>query len=128
MLQARQIQDFAARGGSVLATFETGAYDENGKARADFALSGLFGMKMAGAREGYGRSGGRADEENGFGQGATPGQPSVQRIERAHPLVDSFHDTHYIQGSSWRMPITAEGAPILTHIAQYPIAPDRNGL
>jgi hypothetical protein len=122
-LQARQIGDFATRGGCVLATFETGAYDENGKARTDFALAGLFGMKMAGTRQGYGHSGTRSDEENGFGQGATPGQPSVQRIERAHPLVASFRDTHYIQGSSWRMPITADEAPVLTHIAQYPIAP-----
>jgi hypothetical protein len=122
-LQARQVQDFAARGGCVLGTFETGAYDENGKARTDFALAELFGMKMAGTRQGYGRGGARANEENGFGEGATPGQPSLQRIERAHPLVESFRDTHYIQGSSWRMPISMDGAPILTHIAQYPTAP-----
>jgi hypothetical protein len=115
-LQARQIQDFAARGGSVLATFETGAYDENGKARSDLALAGLFGIKMTGPREGYGRSG-ATGEGSGFGSGGTPGQPATQRIERAHPLVAS------IQGSSWRMPITAEGAPILTHIAQYPMYP-----
>jgi hypothetical protein len=121
-LQARQIKDFAARGGSILATFETGAYDENGKARSDFALADLFEMKLAGARQGFGR-GGRSSDESGFGDGATPGQPSVQRIEHPHPLVDSFRDTQYIQGSSWRMPITADGAPILTHIAQYPIAP-----
>ncbi|HVV28784.1 MAG TPA: alpha-amylase family protein [Rhizomicrobium sp.] len=122
-LEARQITDFAARGGSVLATFETGVYDENGKARSDFALADVFGIRMTSARQGYGRNAGPSSGEGGFGDGATPGQPSVQRIERSHPLVDSFRDTHYIQGASWRVPITTDGAPILTHIAQYPTAP-----
>jgi hypothetical protein len=121
-LQAAQVQDFAARGGSVLATFETGAYDEDGKPRSQLALAGLFGIKMTGSREGYGRNG-AATEGSAFGSDGTPGQPATQRIERTHPLVASFRDTHYIQGSSWRLPIAAQGAPILTHIAQYPMYP-----
>ena len=112
--QARQIEAFAARGGSVLATFETGAYDEHGAPRADFALARLFNMKMNGKRLGYGSVDSR---------GRHPGQISFQRIENPHPIVASFQNTNWIKGSSWIMPITAEGAPILTYIPQFPWYP-----
>jgi hypothetical protein len=39
------------RGGSLLATFETGLYDETGKPRPDFALGHLFGISKTGPRE-----------------------------------------------------------------------------
>lgn len=116
--QAAAIEAYAAAGGSVLATFETGVYDETGNERADFALSRLFGMSRTGGREGYGsvRAGGERRRN--------PGQPSVQRIEdAAHPILAGFKNTQWLGGSSWRMPIKAEGAPLLTHIAQYPTSP-----
>jgi hypothetical protein len=100
----------------LLATFETGLYDEDGKPRADFALATLFGMRKTGARESYG-------VKMAPGHGAFPGSSSMQRIERAHPLVDSFRDTHFIQGSSCRVPIATDGPHILTNIAQYPWYP-----
>ena len=113
--QALQIEAFAARGGSVLATFETGAYDENGKPRDDFALAKLFNMKMTGKRLGYGTVDAR---------GHHAGQISFQRIENPHhPLTSSFQNTNWIKGSSWIMPITAQGAPVLTYIPQFPWYP-----
>jgi hypothetical protein len=113
--QALQIEAFAAKGGSVLATFETGAYDENGAPRAELALARMFNMKLAGKRVGYGSVDAR---------GHHAGQISFQRIENAHhPLTGSFKNTNWIKGSSWNLPITAEGAPILTYIPQFPWYP-----
>ena len=114
--QASAIRKFVADGGSLLSTFETGVYDEDGRPRADFALGSLYGMRRTGARESYGVA-------VAPGHGAFPGSSSMQRIERGHPLVDSFKDTHFIQGSSCRMPIAADGPSILTNIAQYPWYP-----
>lgn len=114
--QASAVKAFVAAGGSLLSTFETGLYDEDGKPRTDFALGSLYGMRKTGNRESYGVA-------VAPGHGAFPGSSSMQRIERSHPLVDSFKDTHFIQGSSCRMPIAADGPPILTNIAQYPWYP-----
>jgi len=114
--QASAVRAFVADGGSLLSTFETGLYDEDGKPRADFALGSLYTMRKTGNRESYGVA-------TAPGHGAFPGSSSMQRIERGHPLVDSFKDTHFIQGSSCRIPIAADGPPILTNIAQYPWYP-----
>jgi hypothetical protein len=115
--QAKQIEAYVAQGGSLLATFETGLFDSAGKARSDFALAALFDIKKAGPREGFGRAGTATSPPN-------PGPAATQRIEdAAHPLTQSFRDTNWIQGSSWRVPITTTGKPLLSHIPQYPIYP-----
>lgn len=46
--QCRQIGDFVAAGGSIVATGETSLRDEHGAARADFGLARLFGCSYAG--------------------------------------------------------------------------------
>jgi hypothetical protein len=115
-LQKQQIEAYVAQGGSLLATFETGLYDENGLKRADFALAELFGMHKAGDRQGSGTAATGQRPPN-------PGVNSEQRIERQHPLVSSFKDTTLIQGSSWRVPLASESDPVLTHIAAYPMYP-----
>ena len=48
---SRALEAYAASGGSLLATFETGLYDETGKPRADFALASLFGISRTGPRQ-----------------------------------------------------------------------------
>jgi len=111
--QAAEIREYVSRGGSVLATFETGLYDATGKPRADFALADLFAMRRKAPRVGFGTNAGRR----------SPGMPSIQRIERPHPIVQSFKNTNWIQGSSWRVPISTQDAPILTHIPQHPVYP-----
>ncbi|HTF63855.1 MAG TPA: alpha-amylase family protein [Edaphobacter sp.] len=115
-IQKGQIEAFVAKGGALLATFETGLYDENGGKRSDFALAELFRMHKAGDRQGFGTA------ASGL-KPANPGVNSEQRIERQHPVVASFNDTHLIQGSSWRVPLAPESEPVLTHIAAYPMYP-----
>ena len=110
--QAQAIRRFAQAGGSLLSTFETGLYDERGVPRTDFALGDLHGARRAAKRESYGQK-----------TPAFPGSSSIQRIERRHPILSGFEDTDWIQGSSCRVPITTEGAPLLTFVAQYPWYP-----
>jgi hypothetical protein len=42
--QCEQLRKFTASGGSIVATFETSLYDEEGKPRPDFALKDMFGV------------------------------------------------------------------------------------
>ncbi len=114
--QAAQIEAFVGRGGSLLTTFETGLYDEAGKPRADFALARLFSMRRTGPRESFGIAASAPG-------GPFPGSSATQRLGRPHPLTASFRDTNWIQGSSARVPIAAEGTAILTHVPRYPWYP-----
>ncbi|MDF0546299.1 beta-galactosidase trimerization domain-containing protein [Sphingobium sp. H39-3-25] len=115
-VQVAHIRDFVRRGGSILSTFETGLYDHEGKPRADFALAELFDMHKTGARIGYGADGTAKARR-------LPGAVSMQRIEQPHPVIAGFHDTNWIHGSSWRVPLTAAGKPVLTNIPQHPVYP-----
>ena len=69
--QVQQIRDYAGRGGSILATFETSRYDEWGDRRDDFVLADLFGAHAA-------------------GELPAPHDNSYMRIERPHPVVEGF--------------------------------------
>lgn len=111
--QARQIAAYVAQGGSLLSTFETGLYDEAGKKRADFALGRLYGMRKTGDRTSY--------TDGLFTY--PPGASTLQRIERSHPLTASFRDTNWIHGTALRVPIRAQGDPLMTFVPPYPSYP-----
>ncbi len=49
--QAQQLRAFVRFGGSLIATYDTGLFDENGTPRSDFALADLFGTRFTGKRE-----------------------------------------------------------------------------
>jgi hypothetical protein len=102
----QQIREFASRGGSVLATFETSLYDEWGNRRDQFALADLFGVKATGR--------------------ALPAHDnSYMRIEGAHPVVDGFGGTALLPGAAERVPIRADdaGALVLGVVPGYPSFP-----
>jgi len=70
-LQCDQLRKFVEGGGSLLATFETSLYDEEGNPRTDFGLSDLFGVSYDNGVEG-------------------PMQNSYLRL-RSDPATNKFH-------------------------------------
>ena len=104
--QVQQIRDYAARGGSILATFETSLYNEWGDRRHDFALADLFGATANGEM--------LPPHDNGY-----------MRIEQSHPVVEGFGGTSLLPGAAERMPIRAAdlGAPVLSVVPAYPAFP-----
>jgi len=103
--QCDQIRAFAKAGGSVMATFETGLYDQELKPRAGFALGDLFDITRAGQVVG------------------TNGNGYYARIERLHPIVEGFGDTNWLPGTQNRIPVKAVATPVLTVVpgfVQYP--------
>jgi hypothetical protein len=105
----RQIREYVAAGGSLLATFETSRYSEWGDPRSDFALADLFGASVAGDLVG-------------------PVGNSYMRIDERHPILTGFDGTALLPGPETRVPIRARaGAPAssrpLSVVPYYPAFP-----
>ena len=103
--QCHQLRDYAAAGGSLLATFETSLYDETNERRADFGLADVFGIQKAGEIIG------------------TIGNAYMARIEKPHEILDGFTDTHWIPGAENRVPLAPVDDPILTVVPGYTAYP-----
>lgn len=103
--QCEQIRDYVRAGGSIMASFETGLYEENLKRRSDFGLADLFGISNAG---------------NVIG---TNGNAYYRRIERKHQVLDGFDDTNWLPGAQNRVPLKPIDDSVLTVVpgfVQYP--------
>jgi len=100
------IREYARRGGSILATFETSRYDEWGDRREDFGLADLFGAHVT-------------------GDVLPPQDNSYMRIEQPHPVLHAFEGTALLPGASERVPIRAagDGPPVLSVVPSYPAFP-----
>jgi hypothetical protein len=105
--QCRQLREYVNQGGSLLSTFETSMYTERNERRADFGLADVFGIHVAGAMIG------RLGNAN----------PYLARIERPHPILDGFADTHWIPGAEFRLPLKPVDNPVLTVVPGYPAYP-----
>lgn len=96
--QSEQLRAFVARGGSLLATLETGLYDETGAPRRDFALHDIFGITRTGPI-----------------QGPVANYGSYARIEQRHEILQGFEQTNWIPGAQYVVPIEApDHHPVLT--------------
>ncbi|HYM12423.1 MAG TPA: alpha-amylase family protein [Bryobacterales bacterium] len=103
--QCRQLQNYVRGGGSLLATFETGRYDQSGQARSGFGLGDLFGIEPKGPIQG--------PQGNSF----------YARIERPHEILRGFENTRLLPGAEYRQPVEAAGSPALTVIPPFPAFP-----
>lgn len=107
--QAQALRAYASAGGSLLATYETGLYDESGKPRSDFALGDLFGVRKAGPR-------GKAE----FAQGQSMLPVFLQSLRSKHAVNAGFEDTTWIAGPIWRVPLAPVADAPATFIDPYP--------
>ena len=110
--QASAIRQYAERGGSVLATFQTGLFDETGSARKDFALGDIFGIHKAGEPTLAGET---AHE--------SIGGVHLQYIRQRGALTEGFEETTWIAGPVWRQPIKPSPDAVMTFIKPYPVYP-----
>ena len=110
--QCAAIRDYAARGGSVLATFASSLYDETGQRRNDFGLADLFGVSFDGRIDG-------------------PMQNSYLNLDadpatgRRHPIIDGFDETTRIINGVFRLgvrPAMSFPSP-MTLVPTYPDLP-----
>lgn len=103
--QCRQLEAFVANGGSLLATFETGLYNERGNPRADSGLARLFEIKKSGVVEG------------------PNGNSYYARVLRQHAILRGFEKTSLLPGAEYRVRIQAPGQPVLGVLPPYPAFP-----
>jgi len=99
--QCQQIREYVQAGGSIMASFETGLYDENLNPRADFGLADLLGINKAGDAIG------------------TLGNAYYGRIERQHPILEGFSNTHWLAGAQNRIPLKPIQIPVLTVVPGF---------
>jgi putative glycosyl hydrolase-like family 6 (GHL6) protein/glycosyl hydrolase family 42 (putative beta-galactosidase) len=104
--QCRQLEAYAASGGSLAATFETSLYDDRGNQRSDFGLAKLFGMTKTGGIQ------------------SSNGNSYYARILRNHEVLRGFENTSVLPGAEFRVPVQAEGVePVLAVLPPYPAYP-----
>jgi hypothetical protein len=103
--QCARIRDYARGGGGLLATFETGRYDNRGTRRAELGLADVFGAAASGDVQG------------------PHGNSYYARIEQRHEILAGFEDTQVLPGAEYRLPVKARSPQILTVIPPYPAFP-----
>jgi hypothetical protein len=110
--QSAALEHFVERGGSLIATFETGLYDETGRPRSDFALAKVFGIAKAGKRQ-------RAEDERKDPITSV----HLQAIKQRNALTEGFEDTEWIAGPVWSIPLAPVADATMTFIEPYPTYP-----
>jgi Hypothetical glycosyl hydrolase 6/Beta-galactosidase trimerisation domain len=92
---ARLLADWVRRGGGLLATFDTGLYDQNGQVRPGGALREVLGVDLKGE--------------------APPSQPECHyRIKESHPVLGEYHSGDVVSGDGRVLPVEAmRGAKVL---------------
>jgi hypothetical protein len=95
--QCEQIRAYVKAGGRIVATCETSLYDENGKRRANFGLSDLFGCDFAGEID--------QNVKNSY---LTPRPPHalVRGLENAPRIIAAVEQVHVTAHEKTLQPLT----------------------
>lgn len=110
--QCNQLRQFVQSGGSLVATYETSLYDEEGNQREDFGLADLLGVSYDHKVEG-------------------PLQNSYLRLKedvatkKFHPVLKELEEAYRIINSTWQVKVTPrmEFPEPVTLIPTYPDLP-----
>lgn len=101
--QCDQIRKFVIAGGSILATFETSLYDEEGRKRIDFGLADLFGVSYDEGVEGpMQNSYLRLKKDSSSGQF----HPVLKDLEEAYRIINTVNMVKVIPRSTFPDPVT----------------------
>ena len=108
--QCAQVRDFAARGGSVVASYETSLYNEWGEVRKDFGLAELWGATFDGRREGPMRNSYLTLERDAAG--------------KFHPMLAGLEDATRIINGVNRVGVSESGTNRMWPLTVVPSYPD----
>jgi hypothetical protein len=100
--QCDQLKKFVETGGSLVATYETSLYDEEGKPRSEFGLSDLFGVSYSQDVEGplqnsYLRL--KADAAGKF-------HPVLKDLDNAYRIINGTHQVNVTSKNTFPSPVT----------------------
>ena len=110
--QCDQLRKYVSSGGSIVATFETSLYDEEGRIRSDFALKDIFGVSYDNNVEG-------------------PMRNSYLKLKKdaatnlSHPVLNGLEDAYRIINTIYQVKTTPQAtfpSPV-TLIPTYPDLP-----
>ena len=122
MEQCDQIRKFAEGGGSLLATFETSLYDEDGNRRTDFGLTDLFGVSYDKSVEGPMQNSYLRLKED---QATKQFHPVLKGLEDAYRIINTVHQVKIIPRMTFPDPVTLiPSYPDLPMEDVYPRVPD----
>jgi hypothetical protein len=110
-VQCDQLRKFVDRGGSILATFESSLYDEQGKQRSNFGLADVFGVSYSQGVEG-------------------PMQNSYLRLKsdpltnKFHPILEGLEDAVRIINGIYNVKVTPGSETFPSPVTLIPTYPD----
>ena len=110
--QCRQLRDYVAGGGSLVATFETSLYDQEGKRRQNFGLADLFGVSYN-------------DRVEGPMKNSYLRLKSDPKTGQFHPVLNGLEDAYRIINGIWRLDVkpNVDFPSPITLIPSYPDLP-----
>lgn len=101
--QCEQLRKFVESGGSLVATFETSLYDEEGKPRANFGLTDLFGVSFDNAVEGPMRNSYLRLKPDSVSKQF---HPVTKGLEESFKIVNAIHRVKVTPKTTFPSPVT----------------------
>lgn len=101
--QCKQLRQFVEGGGSIVATYETSLYDEEGKPLNNFGLSELFGVTYNGAVEGPMQNSYLRLKSDGVTNNF---HPILKGLEDAYRIINGTHRVKVLPTTNFPSPVT----------------------
>jgi hypothetical protein len=121
-VQCEQLRKFVQRGGSLVATFETSLYNEDGKLRSDFGLADIFGVSYANGVDGPMHNSYLRLKEDGT---TKKFHPILSGLENAYRIINTMHQVRVKPNADFPSPVTIIPTyPDLPMEDVYPRIPD----